>query len=148
MVGSYMGGASMKRRDFIKAGLAVAVAPKVTPVLGAGASTAGLKPITIAKTDCGFEREPMIRPFGFKGGYLTEEWIVSAYVRSASGKHGIGLGTQNCLWTLQNPITRCRHTREAQCSCETCRFIMGRFVLVMGRLPFGHGAFSFRHGAF
>lgn len=92
----------MKRRDFIKAGLAVAVAPKVTPVLGAGASMAGLKPITIAKTDCGFEREPMIRPFGFKGGYLTEEWIVSAYVRSASGKHGIGLGTQNCLWSDAN----------------------------------------------
>ena len=55
--------------------------------------------ITIAKTDCGFEREPMVRPFGFKGGYLTEEWIVSAYVQSASGSHGIGLGTQNCLWS-------------------------------------------------
>ncbi len=55
--------------------------------------------LTIAKTSCGFEREPMVRPFGFKGGYLTEEWIVSAYVRSASGRHGIGLGTQNCLWS-------------------------------------------------
>jgi L-alanine-DL-glutamate epimerase-like enolase superfamily enzyme len=57
------------------------------------------KPITIAKTSCGFEREPMVRPFGFKGGYLTEEWIVSAFVRSTSGMHGIGLGTQSCLWS-------------------------------------------------
>ena len=57
------------------------------------------KSITIAKTSCGFEREPMVRPFGFKGGYLTEEWIVSAYVASTSGKHGIGLGTQSCLWS-------------------------------------------------
>ena len=56
-------------------------------------------PITIARTGCGFEREPMVRPFGFKGGYLTEEWIVSAYLGSASGKHGIGLGTQSCLWS-------------------------------------------------
>lgn len=44
----------------------------------------------------------MVRPFGFKGGYLTEEWIVSAYIRSTSGKHGIGLGTQNCLWSDAN----------------------------------------------
>ena len=29
---------------------------------------------------------------------MTEEWIVSALVKSTSGKHGIGLGTQNCLW--------------------------------------------------
>ena len=57
------------------------------------------RPITIARTGCGFEREPMVRPFGFKGGYLTEEWIVSSYIRSSSGKHGIGLGTQSCLWS-------------------------------------------------
>ena len=60
---------------------------------------AAFRPITIERTSCGFEREPMVRPFGFKGGYLTEEWIVSAYVRSTSGKHGIGLGTQSPLWS-------------------------------------------------
>ena len=58
-----------------------------------------LKRITIASGGCGFEREPMVRPFGFKGGYLTEEWIVSALLRSTDGKHGIGLGTQSCLWS-------------------------------------------------
>ena len=57
------------------------------------------KRITIAETACDFEREPMTRPFGFKGGYLTEEWIVSALVRSTSGSHGIGLGTQSVLWS-------------------------------------------------
>jgi len=41
----------------------------------------------------------MVRPFGFKGGYLTEEWIVSAYLKSESGAHGIGLGTQSVLWS-------------------------------------------------
>ena len=55
--------------------------------------------ITIESASCAFEREPMVRPFGFKGGFLTEGWIVSAYVRSTSGRHGIGLGTQSCLWS-------------------------------------------------
>ena len=61
----------------------------------------------IAKTSCQFEREPMVRPFGFKGGYLTEEWIVSAYVRSTSGLHGIGLGTQSSLWSDAKVFARC-----------------------------------------
>ena len=58
-----------------------------------------MKRITIRSVSCNFEREPLVRPFGFKGGYLTEEWIVSAYLESESGLHGIGLGTQSCLWS-------------------------------------------------
>jgi len=58
-----------------------------------------MKTITIKKGHCQFEREPLIRPFGFKGGYLTEEWIVSARLESDSGLHGIGLGTQSPLWS-------------------------------------------------
>ena len=83
----------MSRGDFIGAGLMAAVAP------GASFAAAPARRITIEATSCAFEREPMVRPFGFKGGYLTEEWIVSAYVRSTSGRHGIGLGTQSCLWS-------------------------------------------------
>ena len=96
------------RRGFLaQAGGALALAGvSQRPARGAG-PTAGEgraaarpeRPITIARTGCGFEREPMVRPFGFKGGYLTEEWIVSAYLGSTSGKHGIGLGTQSCLWS-------------------------------------------------
>ena len=87
----------MTRRDFVVTGLAVAAAPRMS--FAAASPQTAARPITIAKTSCGFEREPMVRPFGFKGGYLTEEWIVSAYVRATSGKHGIGLGTQSCLWS-------------------------------------------------
>ena len=95
----------MKRRDFVKMGsLAFAAAGTgcVSTECGKGAAAAGgraFKPITIAKADCLFEREPMVRPFGFKGGYLTEEWIVSSCLKSTAGKHGIGLGTQSCLWS-------------------------------------------------
>ena len=87
----------MNRRSFIAGGLASVALPK--GVLADAVLKTPAKSITIAKTSCGFEREPMVRPFGFKGGYLTEEWIVSAYVASTSGKHGIGLGTQSCLWS-------------------------------------------------
>ena len=80
------------RRGFLaQAGGALALAGVAQrPVRGAGPTAGGSgvsplrpeRPITIARTGCGFEREPMVRPFGFKGGYLTEEWIVSAYMRS------------------------------------------------------------------
>ena len=81
----------MNRKEFIKAGVAASIAPKMS------FGDEVRKRITIVKTSCGFEREPMLRPFGFKGGYLTEEWIVSVFVQSTSGRHGIGLGTQSCL---------------------------------------------------
>ena len=91
----------MNRRDFIAMGTMAAAAAgagcATSAVKGAAGKT--FKTITIAKTDCLFEREPMVRPFGFKGGYLTEEWIVVSCIRSASGKFGIGLGTQSCLWS-------------------------------------------------
>ncbi|MBN1863991.1 MAG: hypothetical protein JW808_03735 [Victivallales bacterium] len=53
----------------------------------------------IEKTSCGFEREPLNSPFGFKGGYLTELWQAIALVRSADGTEAVGLGTQSVLWS-------------------------------------------------
>ena len=49
-----------------------------------------------------FEREPLIRPFGFKGGFLTEIWQSVALLQSTSGVRTIGLGTQNVLWSDAN----------------------------------------------
>ena len=90
----------MNRRSFITGGALALAGVAQRPARGAGPTAGGSgvsplrleNPITIARTGCGFEREPMVRPFGFKGGYLTEEWVVSSYIRSASGKHGIGRG--------------------------------------------------------
>jgi hypothetical protein len=55
--------------------------------------------IRILRTNCDFEREPLISPFGFKGGYLTELWQTAALIQSFSGKRGLGLGTQSVLWS-------------------------------------------------
>ena len=108
----------MNRRDFIKTGLLAATLPKM--------SFAALphKSITVAKTSCAFEREPMVRPFGFKGGYLTEEWIVSAYVASTSGKHGIGLGTQSCLWSDAKVFAS-----NSECGGNAIMFSMTQYAL-------------------
>ena len=48
----------------------------------------------ITKTNCNFEREPLIAPFGFKGGYLSELWQSVVMLENDKGQSGIGLGTQ------------------------------------------------------
>jgi L-alanine-DL-glutamate epimerase-like enolase superfamily enzyme len=65
---------------------------------GAAVKTARRR-ITVADTGCEFEREPLLRPFGFKGGYLTKIWQSAAMIRSTGGQHGIGICTHNTLWS-------------------------------------------------
>lgn len=55
--------------------------------------------ITISRVGSDFEREPLIRPFGFKGGYMTEIWQTVAFLESASGYHSTGLCSQSVLWS-------------------------------------------------
>jgi L-alanine-DL-glutamate epimerase-like enolase superfamily enzyme len=57
------------------------------------------KPITITRVGSNFEREPLVRPFGFKGGYQTEIWQSAALLESASGRRGIGICTEGVLWS-------------------------------------------------
>jgi len=102
----------MERRDFLKTAAVASAAVALTGCEGlarkaeekriaAGPVLADdpvLKTITIAKAGCEFERQPMMRPFGFKGGYLSELWNVSVKMVSESGAYGVGLGVQSCLW--------------------------------------------------
>lgn len=46
-----------------------------------------------------FEREPLIRPFGFKGGYMREIWQTVAGLQSESGRKAVAVNTQNVLWS-------------------------------------------------
>jgi L-alanine-DL-glutamate epimerase-like enolase superfamily enzyme len=61
--------------------------------------TQSLKKITIQSVNSNFEREPLIRPFGFKGGYMTEIWQSASFLQSSSGIHKIGLCSQSVLWS-------------------------------------------------
>lgn len=90
------------RRSFIKGTvLAAGAAAIVKPLdmFGFGTSIAVPKKIRISKVNSNFEREPLIRPFGFKGGYMTEIWQSAAYMESDTGKHSIGICTQSVLWS-------------------------------------------------
>lgn len=58
-----------------------------------------MTPITIAAVGSNFEREPLIRPFGFKGGYMSEIWQTVSMLQGASGQRGVGLCAQGVLWS-------------------------------------------------
>lgn len=57
------------------------------------------RPLSIARVGADFLREPLVRPFGFKGGYQTEIWQSVAMLEGTSGQRGIGLCTQGVLWS-------------------------------------------------
>jgi len=44
-------------------------------------------------------REPLARPFGFKGGRFTEKWLCKVELRSESGKVATGIGGLAVLWS-------------------------------------------------
>ena len=91
------------RRQFLKT-LGVTTGISLTRILGVyplnlAGCTMETKNITILDVDSNFEREPLIRPFGFKGGYMSEIWQTVALLQSKSGIHKIGLCTQSVLWS-------------------------------------------------
>lgn len=88
------------RREFI-ARLAAGTALLATPfeLIFSGCSAPPPRTIRIRKVDSNFEREPLIRPFGFKGGYMSEIWQSASYLESDSGLHSIGICTQSVLWS-------------------------------------------------
>ncbi|NOY81523.1 MAG: L-alanine-DL-glutamate epimerase [Kiritimatiellaeota bacterium] len=55
--------------------------------------------LRITAVDSNFEREPLVRPFGFKGGYMREIWQTVAGLESAVGHRTTGLCTQSVLWS-------------------------------------------------
>jgi L-alanine-DL-glutamate epimerase-like enolase superfamily enzyme len=64
------------------------------------------KSIKIIATNSNFEREPLIRPFGFKGGYLSEIWQTVALLKSGSGNISTGLCSQSVLWSDAEVFSR------------------------------------------
>ncbi len=44
-------------------------------------------------------REPLVRPFGFKGGYFTEKWLVETTIHTDSGAEANGIGGLAVLWS-------------------------------------------------
>ncbi len=93
----------ISRRHFLNSSTALAGLSLVGPAAFPGGVSAATSPasnrIEIVGVSANFERETLIRPFGFKGGYMTEIWQTMALLESASGTRKVGLCTQNVLWS-------------------------------------------------
>jgi L-alanine-DL-glutamate epimerase-like enolase superfamily enzyme len=89
------------RREFISTVSAAGAALLVNPINVTGRAAPHPLPgkIKVTRVSANFEREPLIRPFGFKGGYMSEIWQSIAYMESESGLHSIGLCSQSVLWS-------------------------------------------------
>jgi L-alanine-DL-glutamate epimerase-like enolase superfamily enzyme len=89
------------RRSFIRNGFFSATAAYATGPLNFFSTSntdQNSKPIRILAVNSNFEREPLLRPFGFKGGYMTEMWQSASQLQSESGIRKIGICTQNVLY--------------------------------------------------
>ena len=64
--------------------------------------------IRIRRVDATFEREPLLRPFGFKGAFVSELWQTVVMLESEAGHSALGLGTQSVLWS--DPRVFASHT--------------------------------------
>lgn len=90
----------MKRRNFIRnTGFLLPLSGMNLSWLSSDMALHSHRTITISNTYAVVEKEPLLRPFGFKGGYLTELWQPVVKLESKRGSTGIGLGTQSVLWS-------------------------------------------------
>jgi L-alanine-DL-glutamate epimerase-like enolase superfamily enzyme len=91
----------MTRREFIKSSALAAGAGLLasSSFQGKGRANKIGKTISIVDVGSNFEREPLLRPFGFKGGYMREIWQTAALLKSESGIRKIGLCSQSVLWS-------------------------------------------------
>ncbi|WP_018626269.1 mandelate racemase/muconate lactonizing enzyme family protein [Niabella aurantiaca] len=87
----------MKRRAFIKGTASLSLLPVVKPLAGLATQSRNMK-IKIDHIASDFERQPLVRPFGFKGGYLTELWQAVSLIQTAASGPKIGLATQSVLY--------------------------------------------------
>lgn len=92
----------ISRRFFLKQSLCLMTIPYAnilaTPFVSED-KRLQLKKITIDEVNSTFEREPLARPFMFKGGALSELWQTVSYIKSTTGNHAIGSATQSVLWS-------------------------------------------------
>ncbi len=70
-----------------------------------GYSMALNKPISIKTAVSNFEREPLKRPFGFKGNYMSEKWQTAVLLETESGHRGLGLCSPSVLWADASVFT-------------------------------------------
>lgn len=61
--------------------------------------------VQIQSVSSNFEREPLLRPFGFKGAYVSEIWQTIAGMTATNGCRAAALNTQSPLWSDADVFT-------------------------------------------
>jgi L-alanine-DL-glutamate epimerase-like enolase superfamily enzyme len=91
----------ISRRNFLRTSAIAGAATLTGGLMQVMPGCRGTTPakITIKSAASRYEREPLIRPFGFKGIYQNEFWVAAALVESASGIRHVGLQTQCLAWS-------------------------------------------------
>ncbi len=92
----------MNRREFIQSASAMAMVGTVGLEQAActpSPNQKAMRPFRITETASNFEREPLVRPFGFKGGYMNELWQSAFMLQSENGIRKVGVCTHNVLWS-------------------------------------------------
>ena len=95
----------MNRRNFIKSASAITGLSAMSLKQTACNVSVSLKPLRVTATGSNFEREPLIQPLGFKGGYLSELWQSAAMLQGESGIRKVGICTQSVLWSDADVFT-------------------------------------------
>jgi L-alanine-DL-glutamate epimerase-like enolase superfamily enzyme len=93
---------NFSRRSFIQnSALTVAGLPFASSInqITLNHPKTALKPLQITRVNSNFEREPLAKPFGFKGGAITNVWQSIAMLENEAGTQKIGLGVQSVLWS-------------------------------------------------
>lgn len=67
-----------------------------------------MEKIGITEYRFNIEREPLIRPFYFKGGFFTEKWITVTCLETLKGTRATGLGGLAVLWS--DPAVFCSYS--------------------------------------
>ena len=78
----------------------------------------------IKRTNSNFVREPLLAPFGFKGGYLDELWQVAVLLENELGQKSVGLGVQSVLWSDAKVFTA-----NSQAAGNSMMFLMTEYAL-------------------
>ncbi len=95
-----MSSRKISRRKFVSRSATMALGMSaISPLASSINSQAQTSKIKIVKVDSNFEREPLISPYRFKGGGISEVWQTVCYLETDDGLVGIGLGTQGVLWS-------------------------------------------------
>ncbi len=91
----------MRRRRFLKNTSSSLAGIYLTPQFISNNKSKDImgKSISIDQVSSNFVREPLARPFGFKGGHITGVWQVVSQLKRADGSSHVGLGAQSVLWS-------------------------------------------------